>query len=49
MLPQAALRLADELMQGVELFIVLGSSLQVSPANQFPREAKGSRREARYN
>lgn len=40
MLPQAALQRADELMKDVELFIVLGSSLKVSPANQFPRVAK---------
>jgi len=40
MLPEASFRLADSLMEGVELFIVLGSSLQVSPANQFPKLAK---------
>ncbi|MFD0620355.1 NAD-dependent deacylase [Paenibacillus sp. GCM10027629] len=40
MLPEVSLQLADSLMEGVELFIVLGSSLQVSPANQFPRKAK---------
>jgi NAD-dependent deacetylase len=39
-LPSDALKKADRLMQDVELFIVLGSSLQVSPANQFPMMAK---------
>jgi len=40
MLPDASLRLAESLIDGVELFIVLGSSLQVSPGNQLPRKAK---------
>lgn len=42
MLPRASLQLADALMGDVELFIVLGSSLRVSPANQFPRQAKAN-------
>jgi NAD-dependent deacetylase len=40
MLPQTQLELAEKLMENVDLFIVLGSSLQVSPANQFPIWAK---------
>ncbi|ACT03359.1 NAD-dependent deacylase [Paenibacillus sp. JDR-2] len=40
MLRQSALQLANKLMKDVELFIVLGSSLQVSPANQYPKRAK---------
>lgn len=41
-LPDVALLRAEEYMNGVELFMVLGSSLQVSPANQFPKMAKKS-------
>lgn len=41
-LPDAALAKAEDYMNDVELFIVLGSSLQVSPANQFPKMAKKS-------
>lgn len=40
MLPQRALEAADELSRRCRTFIVLGSSLVVSPANYFPREAK---------
>ncbi|MCY9695516.1 NAD-dependent deacylase [Paenibacillus alginolyticus] len=40
MLPQASIDLAENLLQSIDLFIVLGSSLQVSPANQFPKRAK---------
>jgi NAD-dependent deacetylase len=40
MLPRTSLQLAEDLMEDVELFIVLGSSLRVSPANQFPKQAK---------
>lgn len=40
MLPQSSQQLADKLIEGAELFIVLGSSLKVSPANQFPKRAK---------
>ncbi|OAS21363.1 NAD-dependent deacylase [Paenibacillus oryzisoli] len=40
MLSKASLQLADNLLEGVDLLIVLGSSLQVSPANQFPKQAK---------
>ncbi len=39
-LPEAALVEAEELTQCADLFIVLGSSLQVSPANWFPQLAK---------
>jgi len=39
MLPVDPLTLAQDLTNGCDLFIVLGSSLQVSPANWFPREA----------
>ncbi|MFC7441000.1 NAD-dependent deacylase [Laceyella putida] len=39
-LPDHEVRLAEELISGVELLIVLGSSLQVSPANLFPLLAK---------
>lgn len=39
-LPKASLQLADNLLEGVDLLIVMGSSLQVSPANQFPKQAK---------
>jgi NAD-dependent deacetylase len=39
-LPEAALRRAEEWTEEAELFIVLGSSLQVSPANLFPQQAK---------
>ena len=40
MLPQRALEAADELSDSCKTFIVLGSSLVVSPANYFPRQAK---------
>jgi len=40
MLPQRPLEAADELSDGCRTFIVLGSSLVVSPANYFPRQAK---------
>jgi len=40
MLPVEQLRKAQDLSYGCDLFIVLGSSLAVSPANWFPREAK---------
>ncbi|MDO5114468.1 MAG: NAD-dependent deacylase [Synergistaceae bacterium] len=40
MLPQNALEAADELSDNCRTFIVLGSSLVVSPANYFPRQAK---------
>lgn len=40
MLPQEALELAEQLLQKADLFLVLGSSLTVSPANQFPVLAK---------
>jgi len=40
MLPQNSLELAGILMEEAELFIVLGSSLQVSPANRLPLQAK---------
>ena len=40
MLPQRPLEAADELSDGCKTFIVLGSSLVVSPANYFPRQAK---------
>lgn len=40
MLPVEQLRRAQDLSYGCDLFIVLGSSLEVSPANWFPREAK---------
>ncbi|TMV45792.1 NAD-dependent deacylase [Paenibacillus mesophilus] len=42
MLPRASLQFAGALMEDVELFIVLGSSLRVSPANQFPKQAKAN-------
>ncbi|GFN30829.1 NAD-dependent deacylase [Paenibacillus xylaniclasticus] len=42
MLPQQQLQLAAKWMEEAELFIVLGSSLQVSPANQLPRQAKAN-------
>lgn len=41
-LPSVALKTAQDYMNDVQLFIVLGSSLQVSPANQFPKVAKKS-------
>jgi len=41
MLPQEALRQADIESRRSHLFIVIGSSLEVSPANFFPLEAKG--------
>jgi len=40
MLPRESLERADRWMENVELFIVLGSSLRVSPANQYPKQAK---------
>ncbi|MFM1655308.1 NAD-dependent deacylase [Brevibacillus sp. B_LB10_24] len=40
MLSQRQIELANELLNGVGLFIVLGSSLLVSPANEFPLIAK---------
>ena len=40
MLPDGPLALADEWSSDCETFIVLGSSLVVSPANYFPRQAK---------
>jgi len=42
MLPVEQLRYAQDLSEGCDLFIVLGSSLQVSPANWFPMEAKNT-------
>jgi NAD-dependent deacetylase len=42
MLPQEALRQADIESRRSHLFIVIGSSLEVSPANFFPLEAKGA-------
>lgn len=39
-LPEDALRKAQEASERAELFIALGSSLQVSPANFFPQVAK---------
>jgi len=40
MLSDNEISLANTLMNEVDLFIVLGSSLTVSPANQFPQQAK---------
>jgi NAD-dependent deacetylase len=40
MLSERQIELANELLNEVELFIVLGSSLLVSPANEFPLIAK---------
>jgi NAD-dependent deacetylase len=42
MLPADQLNLADTWSSACKTFIVLGSSLVVSPANYFPRQAKGS-------
>lgn len=42
MLPDEPLRLADEWSSECDTFVVLGSSLVVSPANYFPRQAKNS-------
>ena len=42
MLPQKALEAADEISGRCRTFIVLGSSLVVSPANYFPQQAKMS-------
>jgi len=42
MLPQDVFMLAEQEAEKADLFIVLGSSLQVSPANQFPLIAKES-------
>lgn len=39
-LPQEAVELAERESRQADLFIVLGSSLQVSPANYFPQMAK---------
>ncbi|MNR90157.1 NAD-dependent protein deacetylase [compost metagenome] len=39
-LPEDTLRKAQEASERAELFLVLGSSLQVSPANYFPQVAK---------
>lgn len=39
-LPEEALRCAQQASERSELFLVLGSSLQVSPANWFPQVAK---------
>lgn len=39
-LPEAALAEAARASEAAELFVVLGSSLQVAPANAFPRLAK---------
>lgn len=39
-LPVEGFRKSEDLLRESELFIVLGSSLQVSPANWFPRDAK---------
>ncbi|TLS36996.1 NAD-dependent deacylase [Pseudalkalibacillus caeni] len=40
MLPEDAIHLAEEETNNADLFIVLGSSLQVAPANLFPQIAK---------
>lgn len=40
MLPQDTFQAAEELTAQADLFIVLGSSLSVSPANSFPLLAK---------
>lgn len=40
MLPEGPLEMADEWSSDCDTFIVLGSSLVVSPANYFPRKAK---------
>ena len=40
MLPEEPLARADEWSSNCDTFIVLGSSLVVSPANHFPRQAK---------
>ncbi|MGI2328918.1 NAD-dependent deacylase [Planococcus sp. YIM B11945] len=42
MLPEQPFEMALEEASGAELFIILGSSLSVSPANQFPLIAKES-------
>lgn len=39
-LPEDALRKAQDASERADLFLVLGSSLQVSPANYFPQVAK---------
>jgi NAD-dependent deacetylase len=41
-LPAKALDAADTLAREADLFVVLGSSLQVSPANMFPQLAKAA-------
>lgn len=41
-LPEKALERARHASENAELFLVLGSSLQVSPANWFPRLAKAN-------
>lgn len=40
MLPVEELTRSQDILRGCSLFIVLGSSLQVSPANWYPRDAK---------
>jgi NAD-dependent deacetylase len=42
MLPEKPLKEADKWSSDCDTFIVLGSSLAVSPANYFPRQAKDS-------
>ena len=42
MLPSDAFEASDVLAREADLFIVLGSSLQVSPANMFPQLAKAA-------
>ena len=42
MLPEEPLALADTWTRECKTFIVLGSSLVVSPANYFPRQAKNN-------
>lgn len=42
-LPREALEQAQEWTEQADLFIVLGSSLAVSPANWFPQQAKSNR------
>ena len=42
MLPNEPMCLADEWSSDCRTFVVLGSSLAVSPANYFPRQAKNS-------
>jgi NAD-dependent deacetylase len=42
MLPESEIQKAELLSNNCKLFVVLGSSLAVSPANIFPRKAKGA-------